>query len=92
MTGRAVASRTSTALQVGSVSVQPVQRSRTEPGSVAAVSVTCTPSSNSAAQVGGHEIPAGVLVTEPCEEGATLRVCFGGGVHVRPTACAIACP
>jgi hypothetical protein len=77
---------------VGSVSVHPLQESRTEPLAALAASVTCTPSSNDAAQVGGQEIPAGVLDTVAREEGTTRSVCFSGGTQGMPMACAIACP
>jgi hypothetical protein len=72
--------------------VQPVQRSRTNPGFGVAVRLISRPSSKPALHAVGQAMPEGVLVTLPPDEGATLSVCFGGAVHGMPTACAIACP
>jgi hypothetical protein len=68
-------------LQVPVPAQAPPQPVNSEPRSGVAVSVTDVPSANRCEQLPGHEIPAGVLTTEPKPEPATerLKVAVGEG-------------
>jgi hypothetical protein len=68
-------------LQVPVPAQAPPQPVNSEPRSGVAASVTDVPSANWYEQVPGHEIPAGVLTTDPKPEPTTdrLKVAVGPG-------------
>src|SRR4051812_20632716 len=57
----------------------PLNPVNVQPGAAAAVSVTCVPSTNAAAQLCTHSMPAGPLRTEPEPRTATRSLCRVAG-------------